>query len=89
MYNPESSALIIVDLQVDFCPGGALAVNGGDEIVSGINSLIYDQAVLFTKIVLTADWHPKGHISFASSHKFEPYTSVEIDSRNGLNSQSG
>jgi nicotinamidase/pyrazinamidase len=82
MHNPETSALIIVDLQVDFCPGGTLAVNGGDEIVSGINSLISDRAILFKKIILTADWHPKGHISFSSSHNLEPYTSVEIDGRN-------
>lgn len=57
-------------------------MNGGDEIVSGINRLISDRAVLFKKIILTADWHPKGHISFSSSHNLEPYTSVEIDGRN-------
>ena len=79
MKNLENSALIVVDLQVDFCPGGALAVNGGDEIVSGINRLISDKAVLFKKIILTADWHPKGHISFSSSHNLEPYTSMEVD----------
>ena len=79
MYDSENSALVIVDLQVDFCPGGALVVNGGDEIVSGINSLIFDRAVLFKKIVLTADWHPEGHISFASSHKLGPYTQADIN----------
>jgi len=82
MHNSETSALIIVDLQVDFCPGGALAVNGGDEIVSDINSLMSNRAVLFKKIILTADRHPKGHISFSSSHNLEPYTLVEIDGRN-------
>ena len=81
MHNSGTSALIIVDLQVDFCPGGTLAVNGGDEIVSGINSLISDRAVLFNKIILTADWHPKGHVSFSSSHNLEPYASVEINGR--------
>ena len=81
MHNSETSALVIVDLQVDFCPGGSLAVNGGDEIVSGINRLISAQTVLFKKIILTADWHPKGHISFSSSHNLQPYTSVEIDGR--------
>ena len=81
MYNPETSALIVVDLQVDFCPGGALAVNGGDEIVSGVNRLISDRTVLFKKIILTADWHPKGHISFSSSHNLEPYTSVSVEGR--------
>ncbi len=79
MYNSEKSALIVVDLQVDFCQGGALAVNGGDEIVSGINYLISNSTVLFKKIILTADWHPKGHISFSSSHNLEPYTSIEVD----------
>lgn len=84
MYYSESSALIIVDLQNDFCPGGALAVKGGDEIVSGINRLIGKrtfcsdslggQSGLFSKIVLTADWHPEGHISFASIHNMDSYS---------------
>ena len=73
MNTLESSALIIVDLQVDFCPGGSLAVNGGHEIVSGINDLISKRSVLFKKIILTADWHPVNHISFASTHNLEPF----------------
>ncbi|MDF2765151.1 MAG: isochorismatase hydrolase [Rhodospirillales bacterium] len=59
------SALIVIDVQNDFCPGGALAVPKGDEVVRPINRLI--QA--FDHVVLTQDWHPKGHSSFASSHK--------------------
>ncbi|MEL7165049.1 MAG: bifunctional nicotinamidase/pyrazinamidase [Pseudomonadota bacterium] len=59
-----SHALIVIDVQNDFCPGGALAVPGGDEIVSGINALM-DHA---PAVVLTQDWHPAGHSSFASSH---------------------
>jgi len=57
-------ALIVIDLQNDFCPGGALAVTGGDEIVAGINALMAEFAV----VILTQDWHPAGHSSFASSH---------------------
>jgi len=57
-------ALIVVDMQNDFCPGGALAVAGGDEIVPVINELIAD----FDHVILTQDWHPAGHSSFASSH---------------------
>ncbi|MFY0692689.1 MAG: bifunctional nicotinamidase/pyrazinamidase [Paracoccaceae bacterium] len=59
-----SDALIVIDVQNDFCPGGALAVEGGDEIVSQINDLMHD----FSSIILTQDWHPAGHSSFASSH---------------------
>ncbi|WP_077962937.1 bifunctional nicotinamidase/pyrazinamidase [Ensifer adhaerens] len=57
-------ALIVVDVQNDFCPGGALGVAGGDEIVPMINGLIGR----FEHVVLTQDWHPAGHSSFASSH---------------------
>ncbi|MEL6550842.1 MAG: bifunctional nicotinamidase/pyrazinamidase [Pseudomonadota bacterium] len=57
-------ALLVIDVQNDFCPGGALAVAGGDEIVPGINALMAD----FEAVILTQDWHPAGHSSFASSH---------------------
>jgi nicotinamidase/pyrazinamidase len=57
-------ALIIVDLQYDFCPGGQLPVKEGSTIVSGINKLMPD----FDLIVATQDWHPADHLSFASSH---------------------
>lgn len=60
----ESDALIIVDPQMDFCPGGRLAVAGGDEIMAGIDAL----ASHFRHVVITQDWHPAGHLSFASSH---------------------
>jgi len=56
--------LIVVDVQNDFCPGGALAVPHGDEVVPVINRL----AARFRNVVLTQDWHPPGHFSFASSH---------------------
>lgn len=58
------SALIVIDMQNDFCPGGALAVEGGDEIVAGINALM----PAFGAVVLTQDWHPEDHSSFAANH---------------------
>jgi nicotinamidase/pyrazinamidase len=67
--------LIVVDVQNDFCPGGALAVPNGDEVVPVINRL----AVRFDNVVLTQDWHPRGHASFASSHPGKkPFETVEL-----------
>ena len=60
----DDGVLIVVDVQNDFCPGGALAVPGGDEIIPVVNRL----AARFRNVVLTQDWHPRGHSSFASSH---------------------
>jgi nicotinamidase/pyrazinamidase len=57
-------ALIIVDVQNDFCPGGALAVPEGDEIIPVINKI----SAKFKKVVATQDWHPEGHMSFAVNH---------------------
>ena len=59
-----STALIVIDVQNDFCPGGALAVPEGDLIVAGINALMAEADA----VILTQDWHPAGHSSFASSH---------------------
>jgi nicotinamidase/pyrazinamidase len=76
--NPVTDALLIIDLQNDFCPpsngiGGALAVAGGDQIVPRINAL----ARHFHHVLLTQDWHPPNHISFASSHPgAQPYQTV-------------
>ncbi|MEQ8290782.1 MAG: bifunctional nicotinamidase/pyrazinamidase [Roseovarius sp.] len=70
-----TEALIVIDMQYDFCPGGALAVDGGDEIVPGINALIDE----FPAVILTQDWHPAGHSSFASSYKDKaPFETVEM-----------
>jgi len=70
-----ATALIVIDLQNDFCPGGALAVAGGDEIVPLVNRLIADA----DHVLMTQDWHPAGHSSFASSHKGKaPYETVEM-----------
>jgi nicotinamidase/pyrazinamidase len=62
--DPGSDALILVDLQHDFLPGGALAVAGGDEVVAPAAGL----ARAFRAVVATQDWHPPGHVSFASAH---------------------
>jgi nicotinamidase/pyrazinamidase len=59
-----NEALIVIDVQNDFCPGGALAVAGADEIISRINGLMGD----FATVVLTQDWHPANHASFAANH---------------------
>jgi nicotinamidase/pyrazinamidase len=80
----NKSALIIVDVQKDFCPGGALAVAGGDEIVAPLNRLMQansqSEGGLFRKVIATADWHPEGHVSFASSHKGRAaYETIEVD----------
>lgn len=69
-------ALIVIDVQNDFCPGGALAVEGGDEIIPLVNHLISSH----DHVVLTQDWHPAGHSSFASSHDGkDPFETVEMD----------
>ena len=71
----RKAALIAVDVQNDFCPGGALAVPGGDEVIGPINRLIE----AFETVVLTQDWHPPGHSSFASSHPGRaPFSSIEM-----------
>jgi nicotinamidase/pyrazinamidase len=66
----STDALLVIDLQLDFLPGGALAVAGGDAIIPGINVL----AARFDHVILTQDWHPRGHISFASTHNKQPFT---------------
>jgi nicotinamidase/pyrazinamidase len=63
-----NDALIIVDIQNDFLPGGALAVEKGDEIVEGVNKLALFFKTENARIVLTQDWHPRDHLSFASNH---------------------
>jgi nicotinamidase/pyrazinamidase len=71
----DNRALIVIDVQNDFCPGGALAVAGGDQIVPGVNALMAD----FGAVILTQDWHPAGHGSFASSHPgAAPYSLTEM-----------
>ncbi|SFK25952.1 bifunctional nicotinamidase/pyrazinamidase [Celeribacter neptunius] len=69
-----NEALIVIDIQNDFCPGGALAVAGGDEIVPGVNALMAE----FPAVILTQDWHPGGHSSFASAHEAAPFSTMEM-----------
>lgn len=71
----EDDALVVIDVQNDFCPGGSLAVSKGDEVVPLINTLMGQ----FRHVVLTQDWHPAGHSSFASTHKGQPFTSIKLD----------
>lgn len=74
MYE-SSDVLLVVDVQNDFCPGGNLAVPHGDEVVSVINRL----AKRFAHVVLTQDWHPVGHYSFASSHaNHQPFQTITL-----------
>jgi nicotinamidase/pyrazinamidase len=73
--NSLTDALLVIDLQNDFCPGGALAVAGSDEVVPIVNSV----ANKFAHVVLTQDWHPRGHISFASAHPgTQPYSTISV-----------
>ena len=71
----SNKALIFIDVQNDFCPGGALAVAGGDEIVPLINEI----AAGFEHVILTQDWHPQHHSSFASSHPGrQPFETIKV-----------
>lgn len=71
----NKSVLLVIDVQNDFCPGGNLAVNGGDDVVALINEMAHD----FDHVVLTQDWHPQGHSSFASQHKgHAPFTQIQM-----------
>jgi nicotinamidase/pyrazinamidase len=69
-----TDTLLVIDIQNDFCPGGALAVEEGDSIIPVINSL----ATKFPHVILTQDWHPKNHISFATTHNKQPYETAQV-----------
>ena len=74
--DPLHDLLLVVDVQNDFCPGGALAVADGDLVVPVINAL----AQRFEHVAFTQDWHPEGHLSFASSHAGRaPLETIETD----------
>jgi nicotinamidase/pyrazinamidase len=71
----ERDVLLVIDVQADFLPGGALAVPDGDAVVAPVNRLLR----LFPHAVLTQDWHPPGHVSFATSHPGRaPFDSVPL-----------
>lgn len=73
--RPANEALIVIDVQKDFCPGGALAVVDGDAILPEINAMMAE----FRTVILTQDWHPAGHSSFASTHKdAAPFSMTEM-----------
>lgn len=72
--RPANEAILVIDVQNDFCPGGALAVADGDAIVAPINALVPE----FQVRVFTQDWHPADHKSFASQHGANPYDTTEM-----------
>ena len=69
-----TNALLVIDVQNDFCPGGALAVAGGDDIVAPINALMPE----FDAVILTQDWHPASHSSFASTTGADPMSITQM-----------
>ena len=76
MQITPQDVLIVIDVQNDFCPGGALAVPGGDAVIEGLQKV----APKFEHIILTQDWHPAGHSSFASAHAGKrPFDIVELN----------
>lgn len=78
MKPAPSDALLVIDMQYDFLPGGALAVTDGDKIVKPIANLMPQ----FGTVILSQCWHPKGHISFASSHKDKkPFDEIQIHNK--------
>jgi nicotinamidase/pyrazinamidase len=73
--RPNEDLLLVIDVQNDFCPGGALAVGEGDAVVPVINRL----SERFNQVALTQDWHPPGHSSFATAHPgFAPFQTVNM-----------
>src|ERR1700757_1079864 len=70
----DNDVLLVIDLQADFMPGGALAVEEGDSIVPLVNALMRR----FAHVVVTQDWHPPGHASFASTHGAQPFATKEL-----------
>jgi nicotinamidase/pyrazinamidase len=75
MKTTDRDVLLVIDVQNDFCPGGALAVPRGDEIIPAVNRL----AASYAHVILTQDWHPPGHASFASSYPAKhPFETIEV-----------
>jgi nicotinamidase/pyrazinamidase len=73
MQFQPTDALIVIDVQNDFCPGGRLSVANGDQIVPLISAL----AQKFDHVILTQDWHPSQHISFATTHNKQPFETIQ------------
>jgi len=75
--HPATTALLVIDLQPDFMPGGALPCHQGDAVVPGIAALVASRA--YRTVIATQDWHPPGHASFASSHAGRaPFDTIEL-----------
>jgi nicotinamidase/pyrazinamidase len=75
MQITAQDVLLVIDVQNDFCPGGALAVSGGDQVIDPIHRA----ARRFEHVILTQDWHPAGHSSFAAAHPGnQPFEQVEL-----------
>jgi nicotinamidase/pyrazinamidase len=75
MKQTDRDVLLVIDVQSDFCPGGALAVPEGDAVVPAVNRL----AAAYAHVILTQDWHPRGHASFASSHPGKrPFDAIDV-----------
>ena len=75
LLRAASTALLVIDVQNDFCPGGQLAVEAGDAVIAPINAMID----IAENVVATQDWHPAGHSSFASSHATAgPFDTMEM-----------
>ena len=75
MKKTDREVLLVIDVQNDFCPGGALTVPQGDEVILAVNRL----AASYAHVILTQDWHPRGHSSFASSHPGKhPFETIEV-----------
>jgi len=73
--SETTTALVVVDVQNDFCSGGVLAIPDADAVISVVNEL----SDTFEETVFTQDWHPRGHVSFASSHPgYRPFDSIEL-----------
>lgn len=76
MIRSDDTALIVVDVQNDFCTGGALEVSGGEQVVPVLNGIMPE----FGTVVFTQDWHPADHVSFAANHDgAEPFASIRLD----------
>ncbi|CCH45703.1 Nicotinamidase [Wickerhamomyces ciferrii] len=77
----SKSALLVIDIQHDFLPGGSLAVNDGNKIIPGVLDLINTDKYNWDAVVFSQDWHPKDHISFASNHEnIKPFEEIEFTS---------
>jgi nicotinamidase/pyrazinamidase len=74
MIKTDDAALVVIDVQNDFCPGGPLAVTKGDQVIPAINRIM----PRFPLVVATKDWHPENHVSFASRQNEEPGTTIEV-----------